>query len=124
MVKQSITINGKTLSWDVPFKVKKKKKKKRQKRKKTNRFKTVYNDNTIVKTNFVKSVEDCHTKDFTAFLKEHPWFSLDSPSIIDEDEDDEKWFKIQYKEDNKEWFKKQYKKDLKNMIKAVGHIEM
>ena len=112
MVKQNITINGRTLSWDVPFKVKKKKKKKRQKRKKTNRFKTVCNDNTIFKINFV------------SFLKEHPWFSLDSPSIIDEDEDDEKWFKIQYKEDNKEWFKKQYKKDLKNMIKAVGYIEM
>ena len=61
---------------------------------------------------------------FVSFLKEHPWFSLDSPSIIDEDEDDEKWFKIQYKEDNKEWFKKQYKKDFKNMIKAVGHIEI
>lgn len=118
MVKQNITINGRTLSWDVPFKVVKKKKKRRQRRKEPNRFRTV------VKTNFVESVEDCHTKDFTTFLKEHPWFSLDSPSIIDEDENDEKWFKIQYKEDNKEWFKKQYKKDLKNMIKAVGHIEM
>ena len=116
MVKQSITINGKTLSWDVPFKVVKKKKKRRQKRKESNRFRTV------VKKNFVESVEDYHTKDFTTFLKEQPWFSLDSPSILDED--DEKWFKIQYKEDNKEWFKKQYKKDLKNMIKAVGHIEI
>ena len=33
MVKQSITINGKTLSWDVPFKVVKKKKKEDKKEK-------------------------------------------------------------------------------------------
>ena len=112
MVKQSITINGKTLSWDVPFKVKKKKKKKkkRQKRKKTNRFKTVYNDNTIVKTNFVKSVEDYPTKDFTTFLEEFPFFSLDTPVLIDESE--------------KNYFQQQYEKNLKNMIKAIGHIEI
>tara|TARA_B100001093_G_scaffold210420_1_gene202027 strand:- start:554 stop:868 length:315 start_codon:yes stop_codon:yes gene_type:complete len=104
MVKQSITINGRTLSWDVPFKVKKKKKKKRQKRENPNRFRTV------VKTNFVKSVEDYPTKDFTTFLEEFPYFSLDTPVIIDESD--------------KELFEQQYEKNLKNMIKSVGHIEI
>tara|TARA_B100001094_G_C18084029_1_gene746793 strand:- start:659 stop:973 length:315 start_codon:yes stop_codon:yes gene_type:complete len=104
MVKQSIIINGRTLSWDVPFKVKKKKKKKRQKRENPNRFRTV------VKTNFVKSVEDYPTKDFTTFLEEFPYFSLDTPVIIDESD--------------KELFEQQYEKNLKNMIKSVGHIEI
>ena len=104
MVKQSITINGRTLSWDVPFKVKKKKKKKRQKRENPNRFRTV------VKTNFVKYLEDYPTKDFTTFLEEFPYFSLDTPVIIDESD--------------KELFEQQYEKNLKNMIKAVGHIEI
>ena len=104
MVKQSIIINGRTLSWDVPFKVKKKKKKKRQKRENPNRFRTV------VKTNFVKSVEDYPTKDFTTFLEEFPYFSLDTPVIIDESD--------------KELFEQQYEKNLRNMIKAVGHIEI
>lgn len=90
MVKQNITINGRTLYWDVPDKVKKKKK--RQKRKKSNRFKTVSEINII------------------SFLKEHPYFSLDTPTIIDEPD--------------KEWFKKQFIKDLKNMIKAVGLVEI
>ena len=106
MVKQSIIINGRTLYWDVPDKVKKKKKKKkkRQKRENPNIFRTV------VKTNFVKSVEDCHTKDFTTFLEEFPYFSLDTPVLIDESE--------------KNYFQQQYEKNLRNMIKAVGHIEI
>ena len=106
MVKQSIIINGRTLSWDVPDKVKKKKKKKkkRQKRENPNRFRTV------VKTNFVKSVEDYPTKDFTTFLEECPYFSLDTPVLIDESD--------------KEWFIEQQQKDIKQMIKSVGLIEI
>ena len=46
---------------------------KRQKRKKSNRFKTVSEINII------------------SFLKEHPYFSLDTPTIIDEP--DKEWFK-------------------------------
>jgi len=106
MVKQSIIINGRTLSWDVPDKVKKKKKKKkkRQKRENPNLFRTV------VKTNFVKSVEDYPTKDFTTFLEEFPYFSLDTPVLIDEYD--------------KEWFIEQQQKDIKQMIKSVGLIEI
>ena len=62
MVKQSIIINGRTLSWDVPDKVKKKKR--RQKRKEPNNFRAV------IKTNFIKYLEEYHTKDFTTFLEE------------------------------------------------------
>ena len=106
MTKQSMTINGKTFTWDVPVKVvKKKKRKKWKKRKKEpNLFRTV------VQKNFVKFVEGCPTKDFTKFLEECPYFSLDTPVIIDESD--------------RELFAQQYEKDLKQMIKAVGHIEM
>lgn len=102
MVKHSITINGRILSWDVPFKVKKKKR--RRKREKSNNFRAV------VKTNFVKYLEEYHTTDFTTFLEEFPYFSLDTPVIIDESD--------------KELFEQQYEKNLKNMIKSVGHIEI
>jgi hypothetical protein len=104
MVKQRITINGRILSWDVPDKVIKKKKKRRQKRKEPNNFRAV------VKTNFVKYLEEYHTKDFTKFLEEFPFFSLDTPVLIDESE--------------KNYFQQQYEKNLRNMIKAVGHIEI
>tara|TARA_B100000902_G_C27000961_1_gene759839 strand:+ start:255 stop:575 length:321 start_codon:yes stop_codon:yes gene_type:complete len=106
MVKQSIIINGRTLSWDVPDKVikKKKKKKRRQKRKEPNNFRAV------IKTNFVKYLEEYHTKDFTTFLEEFPFFSLDTPVLIDESE--------------KNYFQQEYEKNLRNMIKAVGHIEI
>ena len=106
MVKQRITINGRTLSWDVPDKVikKKKKKKRRQKRKEPNNFRAV------IKTNFIKYLEEYHTKDFTTFLEEFPFFSLDTPVLIDESD--------------KEWFIEQQQKDIKNMIKSVGHIEI
>ena len=97
MTKQSIIIKGRTLSWDVPVKVIKNKKKCRKRKKEPNCF----------KTNFVQG---CPTKDFTKFLEEHPYFSLDTPVIIDEPD--------------KEWFKEQYEKDLRNMIKAVGYIEI
>ena len=101
MVKQSIIINGRTLSWYVPDKVKKKKR--RQKRKEPNNFRAV------IKTNFVKYLEEYH-KDFTTFLEEFPFFSLDTPVLIDESE--------------KNYFQQQYEKNLRNMIKAVGHIEI
>lgn len=106
MVKQIITINGRILSWDVPDKVikKKKKKKRRQKRKEPNNFRAV------IKTNFVKYLEEYNTKDFTTFLEEFPFFSLDTPVLIDESE--------------KNYFQQQYEKNLRNMIKAVGHIEI
>ena len=106
MVKQSIIINGRTLSWDVPDKVikKKKKKKRRQKRKEPNNFRAV------IKTNFVKYLEEYHTKDFTTFLEEFPFFSLDTPVLIDESE--------------KNYFQQEYEKNLRNMITAVGHIEI
>ena len=78
MVKQSITINGRILSWDVPDKVIKKKKKRRQKRKEPNNFRTV------IKTNFVKYLEEYHTKDFTTFLEEFP-FSLKDNSLAEDD---------------------------------------
>ncbi len=108
MTKQSMTINGKTFTWDVPVKVvkkkKRKKKKKRQKRENPNFFRTVSEEN------FVRFVEGCPTKDFTKFLEECPYFSLDTPVIIDESD--------------RELFAQQYEKDLKHMIKAVGHIEM
>jgi hypothetical protein len=84
MAKHSITINGKKLSWEsIPVKRKKKKKKKKK-----------------------KILEP----DYTNFLKEHPYFSLDTPVIIDEPD--------------KEWFKEQYEKDFKQMIKAVGFIDI
>jgi hypothetical protein len=102
MVKQSIIINGRTLSWDVPDKVKKKKR--RQKRKEPNNFRAV------IKTNFIKYLEEYHTKDFTTFLEEFPFFSLDTPVLIDESE--------------KNYFQQEYEKNLRNMIKAVGHIEI
>ena len=106
MTKQTITINGRTLYWDVPHRVKKKKKKKkkRQKRENPNIFRTV------VKTNFVRFVKKHPTKDFTKFLEECPYFSLDTPVIIDESD--------------RELFAQQYEKDLKQMIKAIGHIEI
>ena len=106
MTKQSMTINGKTFTWDVPEQViKKKKRKKWKKRKKEpNLFRTVSEEN------FVRLVEECPTKDFTKFLEECPYFSLDTPVIIDESD--------------RELFAQQYEKDLKQMIKAVGHIEM
>ena len=87
MVKHNITINGKKLSWEsIPVKRKKKKKKKRKRK---------------------KNVDE---PDYTNFLKEHPYFSLDTPVIIDEPD--------------KEWFKEQQKKDFKQMIKAVGYIDI
>jgi len=102
MTKQTIIINGRKLTWDVPVKVIKKKKKKKWKKRKE--------ESNCFRTNFVRFVEGCPTKDFTNFLEECPYFSLDTPVIIDEPD--------------KEWFKEQYEKDLKQMIKAVGHIEM
>lgn len=106
MTKQTITINGRTLSWDVPVKVMKKKKRKKWKKRKeeSNCFRTVSEEN------FVRFVKKHSTKDFTNFLEECPYFSLDTQIIIDEPD--------------KEWFKEQYEKDLKQMIKTVGHIEM
>ena len=44
--------------------------------------------------------------DVTNFLKEHPYFSLDTPVIIDESD--------------KEWFEEQYKTDLRQMIKVTN----
>tara|TARA_Y100000816_G_C25759851_1_gene399201 strand:+ start:279 stop:611 length:333 start_codon:yes stop_codon:yes gene_type:complete len=110
MTKQSMTINGKTFTWDVPVKVVKKKKRKKWKKKKKKRQKRE-NPNlfrTVSEANFVRLVEECPTKDFTNFLEECPYFSLDTPVIIG----------------NKELFAQQYEKDLKQMIKALGHIEM
>tara|TARA_Y100000389_G_scaffold201907_1_gene245792 strand:- start:775 stop:1095 length:321 start_codon:yes stop_codon:yes gene_type:complete len=106
MTKQSIIINGRKLTWDVPVKVAKKKKRKKWKKRKkeSNCFRTVS------ETNFVRFVKGCPTKDFTTFLKECPYFSLDTPVIIDEPD--------------KELFEQQYEKDLKQMIKAVGFVKM
>lgn len=108
MTKQSIIINGKKLTWDVPVKVIKKKKKKRKKWKKRKEESNCFR--TVSEENFVRFVEGCPTKDFTKFLEECPYFSLDTPVIIDESD--------------KELFTQQYEKDLRQMIKAVGHIEM
>ena len=106
MTKQTIIINGRELTWDVPVKVIKKKKRKKWKKRKeeSNCFRTVS------ETNFVRFVKKHPTKDFTNFLEEYPCFSLDTPVIIDESD--------------RELFAQQYEKDLKQMIKAVGHIEM
>lgn len=106
MTKQTIIINGRELTWDVPVKVIKKKKRKKWKKRKeeSNCFRTVS------ETNFVRFVKKHPTKDFTKFLEEYPCFSLDTPVIIDESD--------------RELFAQQYEKDLKQMIKAVGHIEM
>ena len=106
MTKQTIIINGRKLTWDVPVKVMKKKKRKKWKKRKEEP--NLYR--TVAQTNFVRFVEDCHTKDFTKFLEECPYFSLDTPVLIDESD--------------KEWFIEQQKKEIKQMIKAVGHIEM
>ena len=102
MTKQSIIINGRKLTWDVPVKVIKKKKKWKKRKKESNCFRTVS------EANFVRFVKKCPTKDFTNFLKECPYFSLDTPVIIG----------------NKELFAQQYEKDLKQMTKAVGFVEM
>ena len=110
MTKQSMTINGKTFTWDVPVKVVKKKKRKKWKKKKKQKRENPNLFRTVVRTNFVRFVEDCHTKDFTKFLEECPYFSLDTPVLIDESD--------------KEWFIEQQQKDIKQMIKALGHIEM
>jgi hypothetical protein len=106
MTKQTIIINGRELTWDVPVKVIKKKKRKKWKKRKeeSNCFRTVS------ETNFVRFVKKHPTKDFTKFLEECPYFSLDTPVLIDESD--------------KEWFIEQQQKDIKQMIKAVGHIEM
>tara|TARA_B100001758_G_C18390538_1_gene602643 strand:+ start:1354 stop:1668 length:315 start_codon:yes stop_codon:yes gene_type:complete len=104
MTKQTIIINGRELTWDVPVKVIKKKKKKRKKWKKRKE------ESNCFRTNFVRFVKKHPTKDFTKFLEECPYFSLDTPVLIDESD--------------KEWFIEQQQKYIKQMIKAVGHIEM
>ena len=106
MTKQTIKINGRELSWDVPVKVIKKKKKKRKKWKKRKEEPNLFR--TVSQTNFVRFVEGCPIKDFTNFLEECPYFSLDTPVIIG----------------NKELFAQQYEKDLKQMIKTVGFVKM
>jgi len=106
MVKQSIIINGKTLSWEsTPRPIKRKKKKK----------KIIKYKNFFGKKNYEKFCKDHpyileDEPDYTNFLKEHPYFSLDTPVIIDEPD--------------KEWFKEQQQKDLKQMIKSVGYIDI
>lgn len=110
MTKQSMTINGKTFAWNVPFQVTKKKKKKKWKKKKRQKRENPNLFRTVSEENFVRLVEGCPTKDFTNFLEECPYFSLDTPVIIDEPD--------------KEWFIEQQQKDIKQMIKALGHIEM
>ncbi len=111
MTKQSIIIYGETFNWDVPEQVIKKKKRKKWKKKKRQKRKKEPNFfRTVSEENFVRFVKGCPTKDFTKFLEECPYFSLDTPVIIDESD--------------RELFAQQYEKDLKQMIKALGHIEM
>ncbi len=104
MTKQTIIINGRELTWDVPVKVIKKKKKWKKRKEESNCFRTVS------ETNFVRFVKKHPTKDFTKFLEECPYFSLDTPVLIDESD--------------KEWFIEQQQKDIKQMIKAVGFVKM